>query len=283
MCFVVLWVDDCLFVGHPDVIKESIELLSKHFKLKIEKDTSDYLSCEILYHKELTKCWIGQPHLCKKIELTFGNLVKGLPKYRTPGTPGVQITKPLDPKAIVSLKEQQMYRSGVGMLLYLVKYSRPDIANAVRELSKGMKEATPSALKELKRVLKFVIDTKDYGLKMEPKYESDQAEWELMLYTDSDWAGDKDSRKSVTGYGLMLMDCPIVWKSRQQDTIALSSSEAEINACSDAVKEIRFTVNVLETMGINVRRPIVVRVDNVGAIYMAENAAVSQRTKHMDL
>jgi hypothetical protein len=141
----------------------------------------------------------------------------------------------MDPKAIVSLKDQQMYRSGVGMLLYPIKYSRPDIANAVRELSKGMKEATPSALKELKRVL---IDTKDYGLKIEPKYDDFQTEWELMLYTDSDWAGDKDSRKSVTGYGLMLMDCPIVWKSRQQDTIALSSLEADINACSDAVKEI---------------------------------------------
>ena len=283
VCFVVLWVDDCLFVGHEDVLKESVEQLSKHFKLKIEEDTSDYLSCEILYDKDLTKCWIGQPHLCKKIEQTFGDLVKGLPKYRTPGTPGVQITKPLDPKVIVSPEDQSLYRSGVGMLLYLVKYSRPDIANPVRELSKGMKEATPSAMKELKRVLKFVIDTKDYGLKLEPKMGEKLTEWELLLYTDSDWAGDKDTRKSVTGYGLMLMDCPVVWKSRQQDTIALSSSEAEINACSDAVKEIRFTVNVLESMGVKVKKPVTVRVDNVGAIYMAENAAVSQRTKHVDL
>jgi hypothetical protein len=84
VCYVVLWVDDCLFVGHPSVIKESIELLQKYFKLKIEQDTSDYLSCEILYDKDLTKCWIGQPHLTKKIEQTFGTLVKGLPKYRTP-------------------------------------------------------------------------------------------------------------------------------------------------------------------------------------------------------
>ena len=51
------------------------------------------------------------------------------------------------------------------MLLYLVKYTRPDIANAVRELSKGMLAATPGAMKELKRVLKFVIDTKEFGLK----------------------------------------------------------------------------------------------------------------------
>ena len=104
-----------------------------------------------------------------------------------------------------------------------------------------------------------------------------------MLYTDSDWAGDKDTRKSVSGYGLFLLGCPVVWKSRQQDIVALSSSEAEIIACTDAVKEIKFTVNVLESMGIKVKLPVTVRVDNVGAIYMAENGAVSQRTKHVDL
>jgi hypothetical protein len=209
-------------------------------------------------------------------------MVEKLPKFRTPGTPGLVITKPLDPKAIVSQEDQKMYRSAVGMLLYLVKYSRPDIANVVRELSKGMKEATPNALKELKRVLKFVIDTKDFGLKMEPK-DGDLGEWVMTLYTDSDWAGDKDTRKSVSGYSLFLLGCPIVWKSRQQSTIALSSSEAEITACSEAAKEIKFAVYVIESMGIKVKLPVVIRVDNVGAIYMAENAAVSQRTKHVDL
>jgi hypothetical protein len=209
--------------------------------------------------------------------------VKGLPKYRTPGTPGLVITKPVDPKAIMSLEDQRLYRSGVGMLLYLTKYTRPDLSNPVRELSKGMKEATPSALKELKRVLKFTIDTKEYGLKLVPNKEENKMEWSLVLYTDSDWAGDVDSRKSVTGYALFLMECPIVWKSRQQDTIALSSSEAEIIACSEAAKEIKFAVNVLETMGVKVPLPVVIHVDNVGAIYMAENAAVSQRTKHVDL
>jgi len=271
-------------MGHKAVLEESLEMIQKHFKLKIEKDTKDYLSCEIIYNNDLTKCWIGQPHLYKKIEQTFNHWLKGLPKYRTPGTPGLVVTKPLDPKAIMSLEDQKLYRSGVGMLLYLTKYTRPDLANPVRELSKGMKEATPGALKELKRVLKFAVDTKDFGLKLAPvKGEGKRIEWNLVLYTDSDWAGDKDSRKSVTGYALFLMECPIVWKSRQQDTVALSSSEAEIIACSEAAKEIKFAVHVLESLGVKVPLPVVIRVDNVGAIYMAENAAVSQRTKHVDL
>ena len=282
VCFVALWVDDCLFMGHKSVLQESVEMLQKYFKLKITNDTNDYLSCEIIYTKDLSRCWIGQPHLCRKIEKTFGELVKGLPRYRTPGTPGLVITKPVDPKAIISFEDQKLYRSGVGMLLYLVKYSRPDIANPVRELTKGMKEATPGALKELKRVLKYVIDTKDIGLKLAPEI-TGKVEWKIVLYTDSDWAGDKDSRKSITGYALFLQNCPVTWKSRQQDTIALSSSEAEINACTEACKEIKFVANVLESMGIVVEKPITVRVDNVGAIYMAENGGISQRTKHIDL
>ena len=251
--------------------------------MKVEENTKDYLSCEILINKGRTKAWIGQPHLCKKIAQTFGDMVKKLPRYRTPGTPGLVITKPETQGAIISIEDQQMYRSGVGMLLYLVKNSRPDIANAVRELSKGMKEATPGALKELKRVLKFVMDTSEYGLKFEPKQADKGQEWILRLFTDSDWAGDKDSRKSVSGYALFLLDCPIVWKSRQQDIIALSSSEAELLACTEAVKEIKFAFNILESMGMKVKKPVTVRVDNVGAIHLAENAAVSQRTKHIDL
>jgi hypothetical protein len=81
VCFVALWVDDCLFMGHKSVLQESVEMLQKHFKLKITNDTNDYLSCEIIYTKDLSRCWIGQPHLCRKIEKTFGEFVKGLPKY----------------------------------------------------------------------------------------------------------------------------------------------------------------------------------------------------------
>jgi hypothetical protein len=67
-----------------------------------------------------------------------------------PGTPHHRIVKPTEETGKLTDKEQKLYRTGVGMLLYLVKYSRPDIANAIRELSKGMKEATLDAMKELK-------------------------------------------------------------------------------------------------------------------------------------
>ena len=85
--------------------------------------------------------------------------------YKTPGTPGQGIVRPKDGEEKVNGESQTEYRSGVGMLLFLVKYSRPDIANAVRELSKVNDGATQAHQKELYRLIKFVIDTKDWRLK----------------------------------------------------------------------------------------------------------------------
>jgi hypothetical protein len=104
---------------------------------------------------------------------------------------------------------QSLYRSGVGMLLYLVKHSQPDIANVVRELSKCMDGATEAAKKEMNRVIKFVLDTKVYGLKIEPKISSSEDNWDIVIYTDSDYGGDKESRISVTGYIVYLLGVPI--------------------------------------------------------------------------
>ena len=144
-----------------------------------------------------------------KFKSVFGPLVKHLPKYKAPGTPGLVLTKPLNPEAVISTEDQKTYRMGVGMLLYLVKYTRPDLANATRELSKHMKEASPSAYKEFLRTIKYVCDTNEYGLKLAPtdflKYSvKGELDWNLHVYTDSDWAGDKDNRKSVTGYILFV-------------------------------------------------------------------------------
>ena len=84
------------------------------------------------------------------------------------------------------------------MLLYLINYSRPDLANIVRELSKCMDGANLAAYKEMQRVIKFVLDTKMLCLKIQPKHESE--EWDLISFCDSDWAGDPESRISVTGF-----------------------------------------------------------------------------------
>ncbi|MEL7196527.1 MAG: Ty1/Copia family ribonuclease HI, partial [Bacteroidota bacterium] len=171
---------------------------------------------------------------------------------------------------------------GVGMLLYLVKLSRLDIGNCVRELSKMLSKPTRAAMKEMFRCIKYVLDTSDYGLRIVPK-ELIGGHWHLVAYTDSDWAGDKDTRRSVSGFIIYLMDVPILWRSRQQRSVTLSSTEAEYVSLSEAAKEIKFVYQIMTTMGFQVKTPITVMVDNVGAIFMSENVTTSQRTRHVDI
>ena len=164
------------------------------------------------------------------------------------------------------------------MLLYLVKHSRPDIANAVRELSKVMDDPTIYAMKELNRIIKFVLDTSDYGLKIDPEPNENEKlnKWNLKVYTDSDYAGDKDTR-------IFLLNVPILWRSKAQRSVTLSSSEAEYVALSEAAKDVKFVVQLLKSIGVEVRLPVVINVDNIGAIFMSENVSTTNRTKHVDV
>ena len=106
--------------------------------------------------------------------------------------------------------------------------------------------------------------------------------FEVVLFSDSDWAGDKETRMSVTGYCVFLQGCPISWKSKRQTSVILSSSEAELMALSEATKEIRSIYKLLILMKIKVKTPIVCCVDNVGAIFMAENVTATPKSKHID-
>jgi hypothetical protein len=87
----------------------------------------------------------------------------------------------------------------------------------------------------MSRVIRFVLDTKFFCLKIEPK--KDKEDWN---YSDVDWAGDSENRIIITGFIISLLVTPICWRSNGQKGITLSSSEAEYMAISEAVKEIRF-------------------------------------------
>ena len=169
--------------------------------------------------------------------------------------------------------------------MFLIKYSRPDIANSVRELSKVNDGATEGQYRELMRIIKHVKDTRNHGLKYDvSKYDiKELISWVVLAFSDSDFAGDKNSRKSVTGYGVYVLGCLVAWKSRGQKTVALSSCEAEYLAVADVCTEILFIRSLLTFIGINVEYPITVKCDNVGAIFLGYNAKTSPRTKHVDI
>jgi len=166
------------------------------------------------------------------------------------------------------------------MLLYLVKHSRPDISNAVRELSKVADGATEAHWKALLRCIKYVLDTRKQGLKLKPKVE--EQGFYLEGISDSEYAGDPDTRISVFGYVLYFCGAPISWKSKAGKSVTLSSTEAEYFATSEVAKEVLFAKQILEAIGIDIKYPITIKCDNVGAIYLANNHSMSQRTKHID-
>lgn len=166
------------------------------------------------------------------------------------------------------------------MLLYLTKYTRPDLCNVVRELSKCVDGATMGTYTEMLRVIKFVLDTKNFCLKIHPK--NDGTKWNLKVFCDSDWAGDPETRISVTGFIVYLQNVPVCWRSKAQRGVTLSSSEAEYVAISEAVKEIKFLYFLLQDIGIEVDLPIVVKTDNIGALFMSQNASTGVRTRHVD-
>jgi hypothetical protein len=130
-------------------------------------------------------------------------------------------------------------------------------------------------------VVKFVLDTKNYCLRIQPSFDSKNS-WKLKVFSDSDWAGDSETRISVTGFMVYIQNVPICWRSKAQKGVTLSSSKAEYVALSEAVKEIRFVYFILKDIGIDVELPIVVKTDNVGALFMSQNSSTSVRSRHVD-
>jgi hypothetical protein len=104
----------------------------------------------------------------------------------------------------------------------------------------------------------------------------------LNVLCDSDWAGDPETRISVTGFIVYLMGVPVSWRSKAQRGVTLSSSKSEYVAISEAVKEIKFMYFLLQDIGFDVELPIVVKTDNIGALFISQNASTGVRTRHVD-
>ena len=218
LAIVIIYVDDGLCVGSKPALRQFFDQLrEKNLELKVSEDMEDYLSCQVLFSKDRRKAWLGQPHMVKKILTAFEELVEDVRIPTTAGPPGTTIDRPTAEMEIVTPELQKLYRSGVGMLLYLIKHSRPDISNAVRELTKCMDRASPDAYKQMLRCIKYVQHTSTLGLRMEPTHFGKDIVWNLVVYSDSDWAGDKQTRRSISGFVMFLCGVPLMWKnSRRQ-------------------------------------------------------------------
>ena len=151
---------------------------------------------------------------------------------KTPMDTKLVLTKP-DKDEISGVPE---YQSLCGSLMYAMLGTCPDLAYAVSTLSKFNSEPAEEHHTAAKRTLRYLKETKDYGLLYEG--ETDRESFlEPLCYADSDWAGDTKSRKSSRRYVLILCNAAVSWKTKKQTPISLSSTEAEYDALSEVTKE----------------------------------------------
>ncbi|XP_019179912.1 PREDICTED: uncharacterized protein LOC109175117 [Ipomoea nil] len=202
------------------------------------------------------------------------------------GRSGMADCKPLTTpaaitKTIISADELHdnptQYRRIVGALQYLT-ITRPDLAYAVNRLCQFMHSPTTEHWGLVKRVLRYIKGTLDYGLRLSPSSST-----VIHAYSDSDWAGCPVDRKSTSGFAVYLGTNLISWLSKKQRTVARSSTEAEYKALADVSAEVTWVVSLLRELGLHSGEPATLWCDNLGATYLCANPVFHARTKHVEI
>ena len=172
------------------------------------------------------------------------------------------------------------YQAIIGSLTYASIATRPDLSAAVGVLSQFMTKPGPQHWQGIKRVLRYVKGTTNYGLYFDcSKNES----FSLYGYSDADWAGDISTRKSTSGYSFTLGGAKISWKSKRQSIVALSTTEAEYVALCHAAQEVVWLRRLLASVNLVQAEPTKVHEDNQGTMALSRNPKSHPRTKHIDI
>jgi len=273
--FIISWIDDLLIVGPSAGVQATKNEFAKRFDTVDVGDLSEYIGCKITPTANGFK--ITQPILIQSFVDEFGIVESN---HTTPAVPG-QVLVNCDINQQVNPALQAKFRTGVGKLLYLQRWSRPDISNAVRELTKFNGKAGPAHVVAMEKVMSYVLHTKNHGLKLHPEIRP--GKFIVEGYSDSNYATDPENRRSVTGYSVMINGAVVSFKSVQQKTVSLSSCEAELFAMVSCAQEMVFIKNIFESIGMEVDLPMKLNCDNRGAVFLANNWAVGGRTKHCDV
>ena len=173
------------------------------------------------------------------------------------------------------------YQKLVGSLMYAMIGTRPDLAYAVGSLAQYMQEPRKCHWQAAQRVLRYIQATKDLSLTFQvgTGAQGDQ----LTGYVDADWAGDEDSRLSTSGFFFTVAGGAIMWCSKKQQTVALSSVESEYIAASICAAEGTWLTRLAAEIGFKVSAPLSIYCDSTGAANLAKNPVQHQRTKHVDI
>lgn len=318
----LLFVDDILlFSPNVEAIRSVKDLLRTKYRTLDLGPVQQFLGIQVVRDRHTRSIHINQAPYIKTILKRFQ--MDNCNGVSTPMDPNLQLEAAL-PSYIASRDHLLEYQQAVGSIMYAMLGTRPDLAFTVSTLSKYCSNPGPTHAIAVLRVLRYLQKTATIGITYKgqenPAVTDATAGYTSMTtgitgFTDSDWAGDKDTRKSTSGYIFLLYGGAVSWKSTKQSVVATSSTEAEYIACSDAAKEalwirrldseIKGTAipviqdryqhetdvqDYLQTLQIikptattPYGQPQIILADNQGAIKLSKNPQYHNRTKHIDV
>uniref|UniRef100_A0A2N9FWE2 Integrase catalytic domain-containing protein n=1 Tax=Fagus sylvatica TaxID=28930 RepID=A0A2N9FWE2_FAGSY len=269
IAYLLLYVDDIVFTSNtPSFLDHLIQQLNSTFDLKDLGSLHYFLGLQIT--RSSSRLYITQSKYAQDL-LKKHNMLDCKPAS-SPSCPNVRL-------AVHDgdlLTDPHAYRSMVGTLHYLT-FTRPDISFVVHQVCQYMSTPTTTHLTAAKRVLRYIRGTFNHGIEFTP------GPLHLSVYTDADWAGDPDDRRSTSGFLVYLGNNAITWSAKKQPTVSRSSTESEYRALAIASTEICWVRSLLKDLGIYLTDPPILWCDNVSALAIASNPVFHARTKHIEV
>jgi hypothetical protein len=266
----LVYVDDIILAGTSidefNIIKK---ILDAQFKIKDLGALKYFLELEVAQSRE--GIHISQRKYCLDLLKDFGLL--GAKPAAMPLDPAVKLHND-EGKLFDDISQ---YRRLIGKLLYLTN-TRPDIAYATQQLSQFLHKPTVTHFNAACRVIRYLKNSPGRGLLF-----SRHSDIQILGFSDADWAGCLDTRRSTSGHCFFLGTSLISWKAKKQITISRSSSEAEYIALSSATCELVWLLFLLKDLQVTCSKLPVLYCDSQSVIHIASNPVFHERTKHLEI
>ena len=269
--YLITFVDDLLICSKKKKFIEFIKKkLTTKFKIKDMGPIKTYLGININYDYNKKLMTLDQENYIELLATKFE--IENAKLYATP------MEQNLKCEPALSVSSGIKYRNLMGALLYISSNTRPDICYSVNYLSRFQGCYDQSHYKYALRILKYLYYTKELKLRYEKNLNADI----LDCCVDADWAGDVVDRKSTTGYVIRMYGNSIYWKSKKQNIVTKSSTEAEYVALSVCVSEIKLIRELLKEFELEFKEPIRIYEDNAGAISISKFGNLTKNSKYIE-
>jgi hypothetical protein len=264
-----IYVDDIIFGStNQKSCEEFSRVMTQKFEMSMMGELNYFLGFQVKQLKDGT--FISQTKYTQDLLKRFG--MKDAKPMKTP----MRTDGHVDLNKGGKFVDQKAYRSMIGSLLYLCA-SRPDIMLSVCMCARFQSDPRECHLVAVKRILRYLVATPCFGI-WYPKGST----FDLIGYSDSDYAGCKVDRKSTSGTCQFFGRSLVSWSSKKQTSVALSTAEAEYVAAGQCCAQLLWMRQTLRDFGYN-QSKVPLLCDNESAIRMADNPVEHSRTKHKDI